>query len=233
MLESALTTVVADRIWSLERPVWFSGARLRARTTIVRLEDGSLLLHTPPPPSAALTAELGALGPVRWLVVPNCWHHLGAPAAAARFPEAKLVGPGSALDRNTVLRLDIDIHDSAFTEQVPEFEALPLLGVPFWDETVLYHRPTQTLLGADIVCWAGVKDHWTWRCGARLTGCYERVRVPPDARKKIVDKTAAARSLHAMLERPAQRLIIGHGEIIEKGCRDQLAQAWRREGLEV
>ena len=108
-----------------------------------------------------------------------------------------------------------------------------LAGVPFWDETVLYHRPTQTLLGADIVCSACAKDHWTWRFGARLTGCYERVRVPPDARKKLPDKTAAARSLQAMLERPAQRLIIGHGEVIEAGCRDQLARAWRLEGVEV
>lgn len=233
MLESALTPVVADRIWSLERPVWFSGARLRARTTVVRLDDGSLLLHTPAPPTDALAEQLRALGPVRWLVVPNCWHQLGAPAAAARFPEAKLVGPASALARNAALRLDVDIHGGRWCEQVPELEALPLHGVPFWDETVLYHRPTQTLLGADIVCSAGASDHWTWRLGARLTGCYARARVPPDARSKIVDKAAAARSLHAMLERPAQRLIIGHGDIIEKGCRDELARAWRLEGLEV
>ena len=233
MLESALTPVVADRIWSLERPVWFSGARLRARTTVVRLDDGSLLLHTPAPPTNALAEQLRALGPVRWLVVPNCWHHLGAPAAAARFPEAKLVGPASALRRNKALRLDVDIHDTPFSEQVPEFEALPLRGVPFWDETVLYHRPTQTLLGADIVCRADANDHWTWRCGARLFGCYEQVRVPPDARKKILDKAAAARSLHAMLERPAQRLIIGHGDVIEDGCREELARAWREEGLQV
>jgi hypothetical protein len=233
MHQSALTTVVADRIWSLERPVWFSGARLRARTTVVRLDDGSLLLHTPAPPTDDLAAQLRTLGPVRWLMVPNRWHHLGAPAAAARFPEAKVLGPASARSRNKALRLDLDLRDAEFSTQLPELEALPLQGVPFWDETVLYHRPTQSLLGADIVCWAGAKDHWTWRCGARLTGCYERVRVPPDARKKIVDKTAAARSLHAMLERPAERLIIGHGEIIEKGCRDQLAQAWRLEGLEV
>jgi glyoxylase-like metal-dependent hydrolase (beta-lactamase superfamily II) len=233
MIDSTLTIVVADRIWCLERPVWFSGARLRARTTVVRLDDGSLLLHTPAPPTEALTEQLRALGPVRWLVVPNRWHHLGAPAAAARFPEAKLVGPASALDRNKALRLDVDIRGTQFSERVPEFEALPLQGVPFWDETVLYHRPTQTLLAADIVCSAGAKDHWTWRCGARLTGCYERVRVPPDARKKIADKTAAARSLHAMLERPARRLIIGHGEVIEEGCRDHLARAWRLEGLEV
>jgi hypothetical protein len=233
MLESALTPVVADTIWSLERPVWFAGARLRARTTVVRLDDGSLLLHTPAPPSDALAEQLRALGPVRWLLVPNCWHRLGAPAAAARFPEAKVVGPASALERSKSLRLDVDIHGGRFSEQVPEFEALPLRGVPFWDETVLYHRPTQTLLGADIVCSANAKDHWTWRCGARLTGCYERVRVPPDARKKIVDKPAAARSLQVMLERPAQRLIIGHGEVIEEGCLERLAAAWRLEGLNV
>src|SRR5688572_7452449 len=180
MAESELTAVVADAIWTLDRPVWFSGARLRARTTIVRLEDGGLLLHTPAPPTDALTEELRALGPVRWLVVPNCWHHLGAPAAAAQFPEARVVGPASALSRNPALRLDLDIHHGGFGEQVPELEALPLRGVPFWDETVLYHRPTKTLLGADIVCCAGPKDHWSWRLGARLTGCYERVRVPPD-----------------------------------------------------
>jgi hypothetical protein len=233
MSKSALTAVVDDRIWTLDRPVWFSGARLRARTTVVRLDDGSLLLHTPAPPTDPLAEELRALGPVRWLVVPNCWHHLGTPAAAAHFPEAQVVGPASALNRNKALRLHVDIHDAQFGELVPELEALPLRGVPFWDETVLYHRPTQTLLGADIVCCAGANDHWTWRLGARLTGCYERVRVPPDARKKILDKTAAARSIQAMLERPAQRLIVGHADVIEEGCRDHLAQAWRLEGVEV
>jgi hypothetical protein len=228
-----LNTVVPDRIWCLERPVWFSGARLRARTSVVRLDDGSLLLHTPAPPTDALVEELRALGPVRWLVVPNCWHHLGAPAAAARFPDAKLVGPASALRRNPAIKLDLDLHDGQFGKLVPEFEALPLAGVPFWDETVLYHRPTQTLLGADIVCSASANDHFTWRLGARLTGCYEQVRVPPDARKKLDDKAATARSLRAMLQRPAERLIIGHGDIIAEGCHDHLAHAWRLEGVEL
>ena len=230
---SALTAVVDDKIWGLERPVWFSVVRQRARTTIVRLDDGSLLLHTPAPPTDALAEELRALGPVRWLVVPNCWHHLGAPAAAARFPEAQVVAPASALNRNKALRLHVDIHDAQFGEQVPELEALPLRGVPYWDETVLYHRPTQTLLGADIVVCASAKDHWTLRYAARITGFYERVRVPPDARKKIPDKTAAARSIRAILERPAQRLIVGHADVIEDGWRDHLAQAWRLEGVEV
>jgi hypothetical protein len=233
MPKSALTAVVDDKIWTLDRPVWFGGVRLRARTTIVRLDDGSLLLHSPAPPTDALAQQLRALGPVRWLVVPNRFHHLGTPAAAGHFPEAQVAGPASALARNKALRLHVDIHDAQFGEQLPELEILPLLGVPFLDETVLYHRPTQTLLGADIVLCAGAKDHWTLRCAARITGCYERVRVPPDVRRKIPDKTAAARSIHSMLERPAQRLIVGHADVIDEGCRDRLAQAWRLEGVEV
>ncbi len=230
---SALTEVVADKLWALDRPVWFSGVRLRARTTVVRLEDGSLLLHSPAPPTDALAEQLRALGPVRWLVVPNCFHHLGTPAAAARFPEAQVVGPASALPRNEELRLHLDISDARLGEQVPELEALPLRGVPFLDETVLYHRPTQTLLGADIVLSAHAKDHWSWRWAGRITGCYERLRVPPDVRKKIQDKTAAARSIQVMLERPARRLVVAHADVIEDRCRERLAEAWRLEGVKV
>ncbi len=233
MSMSALTEVVADKLWALDRPVWFSRVRLRARTTVVRLEDGSLLLHSPAPPTDALAEQLRALGPVRWLVVPNCFHHLGTPAAAARFPEAQVVGPASALPRNEELRLHLDISDARLGEQVPELEALPLRGVPFLDETVLYHRPTQTLLGADIVLSAHAKDHWSWRWAGRITGCYERLRVPPDVRKKIQDKTAAARSIQVMLERPARRLVVAHADVIEDRCRERLAEAWRLEGVKV
>jgi len=233
MRENLLTAVVTDEIWTLVRPVWFGGVRLRARTTAVRLGDGGLMLHTPAPMTDALVEQLRSLGPVRWLVVPNCFHHLGTPAAAARFPEARVAGPASALKRNDALKFHVDIRDRGFGEQLPEVEALPLEGVPFLDETVLYHRPTNTLLGADIVLAANASDHWTWRWAARITGCYEQVRVSPDVRKKIQDKKAAARSLHAMLERPAQRLIVGHADVIGEGCRDQLAKAWRLEGVPV
>lgn len=233
MPDQSLANVVPDRIWTLHVPVWFAGVRLRARSTVVRLEDGSLLFHSPAPPDERLAEALSALGSVRWLLVPNCFHQLGAPAASERFPEARVVGPSSASARNERLRLHLDIRGAAFAEQLPEIEALPLDGVPYLDETVLYHRPTATLLGADIVLRADAGDHWTFRWAGRVTGCYEQVRVPPDVRRKIVDKAAAARSLSAMLERPAKRLVVGHSQVIEDACREQLAEAWRREGVPV
>jgi hypothetical protein len=231
MTQPELKVVVADRIWTFERPVWFSGVRQRVNTTVVRLDDGGLLLHSPAPVPDAIAAQLQKLGPVRWLVVPNCFHHLGTPAAAAQFTEARVVGPDSATKRNKELKLHADIAE--LSGQVPELETLPLEGVPFLDETVLFHRPTRTLLGADIVLCPNAKDHWSMRFAARLLGFYEQVRVPYDVKKKIPDKAAAARSLRAMLERPADRLIAGHTDVITDNCRELLAQAWRLEGVEV
>jgi len=224
-----LSAIVDGRIWASERPVWFSGVRLRARTSVVRLEDGRLLVHSPAPPSDALIKQMTDLGAVSWLVVPNCFHHLGTPAAAAAFPDAKIVAPKSAAAKNPKLRIDVDIRDATFT--VPEFSLLPLDGVPFLDETLLYHRPTQTLFGADVVLRADEKDHWSWRFAARIMGCFKRVRVPPDVKKKVVDKQAASRSLQALQALPIKRLIVAHGDIIEDAPLEQLVEAWRLVGV--
>lgn len=230
---SALATILPDRIWSFERPVWFGGVRLRTRTTVLRLEDGSLLMHSPAPASDALREELRSLGTVRWLVIPNCFHHLGTPAAAAQFPDAQVVAPASALPRNAALKCQLDLRDPALAAELPELELLPLDGVPYLDETLMFHRPTQTLLAADAAICACAADHWTVRWAARLTGFYESVRVPPDVRPKLPNKAATARSLRAIVARPALRLIVGHAEVIDRSPVEQLAQAWRREGVEV
>jgi hypothetical protein len=226
-----LTPVVDGLVWRTVRGVWFGGVRLRAHATVVRLEDGGLLIHSPAPPAAELQEELRALGPVRWLCVPNRFHHLGTPAAAQAFPEAKVVGPRSALERSGTLRLDVDIHAHDLGAQLPEIEALPLSGVPFLDETVLFHKPSQTLIGADIVLSACARDHWSWRTAGRLTGCFDEVRVPPDVRRKVVDTSAAARSIENIRNVPAQRLLVAHADVIGSDWASALTEAWRRVGV--
>lgn len=222
-----LSEMVEGRIWASERPVWFSGVRLRARTSVIRLDDGRLLIHSPAPPSDAWLNQIAALGQVSWLVVPNCFHHLGTPAASAAFPEAKVVAPRSAAAKNPALRIDVEIHDPQFAEAVPELAVVPLAGVPFLDETLLYHRPTETLFGADVVLRADDNDHWTWRFAARVTGCFKRMAIPPDVRKKVTDKDAASRSLEALQALSIKRLVVAHGDVIEEAPLAQLVDAWR------
>lgn len=227
MNANELSVVVPDAIWVSERPVWFSGVRLRARTTVVRLEDGGLLVHSPPEPTDAFCEALGTLGELRWIVVPNCFHHLGVPATAARFPSAKVVGPRSAIAHNAGLRLDVDLRDDAFLGAVKELDVIPLDGCPFLDETVFFHRPTGSLLGADVLISACAHDHWTWRWAGRLTGCYDQLRAPPDVRSKTKPNDATARSIDRMAALPSKRLLVAHADVIEDHPSEALLDAWR------
>ncbi|MCB9646776.1 MAG: hypothetical protein H6730_09315 [Deltaproteobacteria bacterium] len=159
-----------------------------------------------------MCASLDALGPVRWLVVPNCFHHLATPAFAARYPEARVVGPSSALGHNPELHLHETLEGGP---EMPGIDQRHLAGVPFLDETVFFHRPTGTLIAADLVLSAGPSDHFTWRTAARLTGCYGRVAVPPDVRKKTKASKLAADAIDALLALPVQRLLVAHADPIE------------------
>ncbi len=223
-----LEPVVDGAIWATERPVWFHGVRLRARSTVVRLEDGSLLWHSPEPPTDGLAAELDALGPVRLLVAPNRFHDLGLAAAAARYPEATVVAPTTARARNATVPASVDIT----ADWAPrELEALAIDGVPFLDETALFHRPTGTLLAADLALSACRKDHWTWRVTGRVFGCYDRVAVPPDVRWSTRASDEAARSIERLLALPMTRLCVAHADPVEAHASERLAEAWRFVGV--
>src|SRR5258706_11147665 len=86
---------LAENIWIAERPQSFYGLEVGTRMTVIRLADGSLLLHSPVALDAELRRELDALGCVRFTVAPNRVHHLYAGKVAEAYPEARLwVAPG-------------------------------------------------------------------------------------------------------------------------------------------
>lgn len=71
-----------------------------ANTVAMRLHDGAWLVISPSvkSPPEVLDA-LAAQGPVRALLAPNGFHHLGQPAWRTRFPDAVSYAPAGALDR--------------------------------------------------------------------------------------------------------------------------------------
>ncbi|MCU0949266.1 MAG: DUF4336 domain-containing protein [Porphyrobacter sp.] len=52
------------------------GLRLGTRSTIIRLTDGAVWVHSPVQLSRALAEQIDAIGPIRYLIAPNLYHHL-------------------------------------------------------------------------------------------------------------------------------------------------------------
>ncbi|HEY6727948.1 MAG TPA: DUF4336 domain-containing protein [Polyangiaceae bacterium] len=218
--------VVPDSIWVTERAVWFGGVRLRSRTTVVRLAGDALWVHSPGAPTDEVCAGLDALGEVRWIVVPNRFHHLGAPATAARYPKAVVVGRKSAEERNPHVSVSLQTDDAAYVEATPELASIDLKGVPFLDETMFFHAATGSLIAADLLISACARDHWTWRFAARIWGRYEKAGTPPDVRWSTRASAAAAESIARLRALPLQRILVAHTDPITEQPAQTLADAW-------
>lgn len=226
-MDSMLQPVVPDFIWVSERPLWFSGVRLRSRTTVVRLASGALWVHSPSEPTDEVCAALDALGDVRFIVVPNRFHHLQAPAMAARYPKALVVGPKSAEERNPKVRVQLGADDREYADATPELAPIHVDGVPFLDETVFFHASSGSLIAADLLMSACARDHWTWRAAARILGRYEKNLTPPDVRSKTRASAAAAESIARLSKLPIERILVAHADPITERPVDQLVEAWR------
>lgn len=213
----------AGDLWVGQRNLWFSGVRLRARMTVIRLADGALWLHSPHAPTDELCAELDRLGEVRWIVVPNRYHHLHAAATKARYPSAQVIGPASVIERNKAVVLDAPLEATA----VPGITAVALGGVPFLDETLFLHSQTGTLIGTDIMMCGCAADHFTWRWASRLFGQYGRYKPPPDVRKHASPSPELAASLAVLAKLPVERMFVAHSDPIEDRPLEQLAAAWQ------
>ena len=218
--------VVPDAIWVSERPVWFGGVQLRSRTTVVRLAGDALWVHSPGPPSDETCAALDALGEVRFVVVPNRYHHLQTPATAARYPQARVVGPDSVRARNPDVALTMGFGDPAYVGATPELTPIRLDGVPFLDETLFFHEASGSLIAADLLISACARDHWTWRAAARLFGRYETVKTPPDVWMKTRPSVALAESIAKLRALPIDRILVAHADPITERPVEQLVEAW-------
>jgi hypothetical protein len=78
-----------ENVWVAEQPLKFMGLAVGARMTVIRLADGGLWVHSPLRLTPERRQAVDALGPVRFLVAPNKYHHLFIGDWMAAYPHAQ------------------------------------------------------------------------------------------------------------------------------------------------
>jgi hypothetical protein len=224
----------AEGVWLSVAPVRFLGMQLTATMTVLRLADGSLLLHSPVALTPERRAAVEALGRVAHLYAPNTYHHLSIGAWAAAFPSARLHAPAGLAKKRPGLRIDRVLGgpsagppgspaEPAFAGVVDE---LPIAGFRL-EETALLYRPARTLVVADLVHNIGRPEHGWTRFYTRTMGFYDRVALSRMLRASAFsDRGAARRSLDGILAQPFDRLCVGHGAPLAAGAPEALAMAY-------
>lgn len=217
---------VAQGLFVVAAPLTMLGLHLGTRMTVLRLPDGTVLLHSPVPISPELQGAVDAVGPVAHIVAPNLYHHLHAGAWAAAYPKAQLHAPAGLRAKRPDLRIDADLEaapsQAAFAGAL---QALPIAG-SLLHETVLLHPESRTLISADLVENFTTSDHWLTRQYLKVAGIHGRPGLAKPLRLLFRDRPAARRSIDAVLAQDFDRLILAHGQIIQKDAREIVRQTY-------
>jgi len=187
------------------------------RSTVVKLSGGGLLVHSPIAFTDEQAAAIERLGEVRYVLAPNLYHNLFLASAAARFPGAKVLGaPG--MDRKVKnVAFDEIVESELPASLASDFDLVQIGGVPSFNEMVLFHRSSRSLLVADYFFNIQESKGWMTPWVLRMTGSYKKATQSKLWRKATKDREAMAQSAREVLALDFQRVVMCHGEVVEDG----------------
>lgn len=195
--------------------------------TAIRLAGGGLLVHSPVRLDEATKSALDAIGPVRFVVAPNRFHHLFAAEYPRSYPQARLLGaPGLDLKRKD-LKFDSILADTPIPELEAEFGQMVFRAFPPLNEVVFFHRRSRTILFTDLLFNVTKSGSAYTRFLLKLDGGYGKPAVARTFRWGIWIRGARARKeLETILRWDFDRVILAHGDVIERGGPEAVRGAW-------
>lgn len=234
---------VADDIWIVDGPV----VRMRlplvsipfpTRMVVVRLPDQTLWVWSPTELVPSIREHLEALGKVAHLVSPNRLHYAHIPAWQAAYPQARAwASPGveaRARSQGIAAQFDEELGDEAPAAWNGVIDQLVFRGSRIVDEVVFFHRPSQTLIVADLVENFEKEKidspffRWLSRMGRAQ---HPDGQTPLDLRWSFLGRQALARA-HAekILAWAPERLVMAHGRWFANNATPEVVRALRWVG---
>ena len=196
-------------------PLRIIGMELGHRMTVVCLPGDDLWIHSPVACTAEVLGELRALGTPRVLVVPSLLHDLYLGDWLGALPDAESFAPSGMDVRHPEWRFDRVLGEGtppAWSDVLPHVE---IAGMPRAREHVFFHRPSRTLVLADLAfCLTGPQS-LLGRAMLSLFGAYGGLRTSRLFRRLIKDKAAFRSSIREVLEWDFERVVLGHGENLD------------------
>ena len=220
---------LAENLWVKTYRLPLLGTDLGRTLTIIRLSSGELVLHSMAPFSPTDLAEIRALGEPAWLVEAMLFHDTYARKGRDTFPDVPFLAPEGF---NKVVDFTTQPLLPAPAEWSGELQAFAVAGVPRLEEHLCLHIPSRTLIVADLLFnFAPDEKGWDRFFHRYLAGIKGYPGLSRLFRLCIRDRSAFRTSMTALLTLDFDRIIVGHGRVIERGGKALLRRALEDVGL--
>jgi|SRR5215217_4621155 len=224
---------VGDGIWIVDSGPLHAGGLLPLpiRMTVMQLEDGTMLLHSPTEYDASLHHAIDQLGPIGHLIAPNSAHWSFIKRWKQEVPAALAWAAPGLRKRRPVKKAGIAWHDdlgpSSQALWAPQIEQIEVPGIGGFREICFFHRRSSSLVVTDLIQnLEGDKMSLPMRAFSALVGA--RGKAPIYLRAVVRLKGPAARRAgEALVALMPQRVIFSHGKWF-----DMLAEERLRKSLD-
>jgi hypothetical protein len=231
---------VGDGIWIVDGGIsWMTlavGLRIPfpTRMVVIALPSTKLLVWSPIAPSDALRSEIDRLGTVSHLVSPNKLHYAQMAPWQQAYPEATAwASPGvqeRARSHGIPLRFDADLGDQPDAAWEGVLDQMLFRGSRFLEEVVFFHRPSRTLILADLIeNFEPARLSASMRAITHLVGASDPDgKATLNFRMTFVGNHRKARvSLARMLAWEPEKVVLAHGRWYEGNAAAELRRAFR------
>ncbi len=216
---------IGDDIWVFDRPLSLFGLKIGTRMTVIRLEDGSLFLHSAVELDEATRAELKELGTVRFVVAPNKVHHFFIGAYREAYPEARLIAAPGLPEKRKEIAFDEELGPEPPTAWAGQIDQELFGGAPYVNETLFYHRRSKTLLATDLFMNHVDTDSLVTRLWLRTMGLHKGFASSRLIKTITRDREAARASRDRILAWDVERVTVTHGVVLQRSGNRMLRQA--------
>lgn len=221
--------LLGANIWDHEIPIRFGGIPLWHRMTVIRLTNGGLLLHSPTRLDVASQEQFQKLGPIVAIVAPSWWHDLYLREYLNAYPDARLYGAPTLLRWNRSLASAEVLRESEPSLWKGEIDQIHVQGIGlFLDEIVFYHRPSRSLIVADLLFNLSEKDAWITRAlGSMVIGSFPGCRFARLYRLAVTDHRRMRSAVERILDWDFEQIIVGHGAVVDKNGKEVFRREFR------
>ncbi len=211
---------VGEGIWAIDGLLKGS---FPLRMAVLEGDDGRLTLWSPVKMEREVADAVSRLGTPARALAPNSFHHLYLGATRDYWPGIELLAAPGVAKKQPALTLRT--LEAGTTRLDPAIETRLLPPMRKLDETVTLHRPSKTLIAADLVF--NIHDVTSWQMGLllRLGGTHKKFAQSKILRLLIKDKAEMRAAYEEILSWDFDRLVMSHGDIVETGAKDLLAKA--------
>lgn len=218
--------VVDEGLLSAEGSIVMPLGSFPRRMTVVALRGGGTAVWSAIPLAEPEMAKIEALGPVRFLIVPNAHHRLDIGPWAKRYPGAEVIAPPRA-EAAVREAAPVSASSDIVKEHALHLELVPGLKEDEFALTV-HRRDGATLILNDILAHVRHPKGIGAKIMARVFGFgVKRPRTARTVRRMMVadgDAVAAKFRMWAFIP-DLQRIIVSHGDIITEQPKAALLRA--------